>query len=315
MTGGPPNAAYGAHQMAYAGIPSFMRRPATRLLEGVDVAVVGVPLDGGASSFRAGARLGPRKIREASLLLWGYHRALQVAPLERLSLVDYGDLETRQGDVEGTVRSVAAQVGVILSSGARVVALGGDHTITLPLLRAHAGRYGPLAVLHVDAHADTWPGPVDHATPFRLAAEEGLIDREAYVVAGLRGSLSGPDDLQAPARLGARVFACEDCLALGIPEVVRQARSAIGQRPLYVSIDLDAADPAFAPGVGTPEVAGLTSQHLLELVRGLRDLHLVGMDVVELCPPYDPAEITALLAATVVFEFLALLALQQRPHP
>lgn len=311
----PPSAdraqpAYGAHLLAYAGIPSFMRRPATRELAGADVAIVGVPYDGGATSYRSGARLGPRQIRAASTLLWGYNAALGVAPLEVLRLIDYGDVAVQPGDTAQTMGAIAQESGVLLAAGLSVVALGGDHSITLPLLRAHAARYGPLAVLHLDAHADTWAGPPDHSTTFRHAIEEGLIAPASYVLVGMRGPLWAAEDAIAPRELGALVWGADECLTLGIPAVVASLREHLAGRPLYVSLDLDAADPAYAPGVGTPEIGGLTSHQLLQLVRGLRGLRLIGADVVELCPPYDHGDITAVLAANLVFELLSLLALQ-----
>lgn len=304
-----PNPAYGAHLMAFAGIPSFMRRPASRALDGVDVAVVGVPFDSGAAAFRSGARMGPRHIRQASLLLWGYNRVLQVAPLDVLNVVDYGDVAVEPTHIEDTMRAIVHEVDGILQAGARVIALGGDHSISLPLLRAHAARYGPLAVVHLDAHPDTWPGRPDHATPFRYALEEGLIDRQAYAQIGIRGPIVHADDVEAARDLGAQVFTIEQCFDLGIPAVVEVVRQMVDRRPLYISIDLDAADPAYAPGVGTPEVGGLTSYQLLQIIRGLRGLRLAGCDLVEVCPPYDAGEITSILAANLAFEFLSLLAL------
>lgn len=312
MKGSDP--AYGAHLLAYAGIPTFMRLEATRRLAGVDVAIVGVPFDSGATSYRSGARLGPRKIREVSPLLWGYNSALAVAPLQVLRAVDYGDVAVDPTDVPGSLAAIAAEVGAVLSAGAKVIALGGDHSITLPLLRAHAARYGSLAVVHIDAHSDTWAGKVDHSTPFRHALAEKLIVAESYVQIGIRGPVWAAEDVTAAERLGARVLRGDECLEKGIPWAVQAVRSCVGQRPVYVSLDLDAADPAYAPGVGTPEVGGFTSHQLLQLVRGLRGLKLVGFDLVELCPAYDAGEITAILAANLAFEFLSLLALDPDAH-
>jgi agmatinase len=306
-----PNPAYGAHLLAYAGIPTFLRQPASRELEGVDVTIVGIPFDSGATSFRSGARLGPRRIREASSNMWGYHRTLHVAPLKVLNVVDYGDVTVEPTSIELTMGSIASEVATVLSKATKVVALGGDHSITLALLRAHAARFGPLALVQFDAHSDAWPGKVDHGTFFRYAAQEGLLDAQACVQVGIRGSLCEADDLEAASRLGAQVLTVDACFEMGIPAVVRAIRETVGERQVYVSLDMDSVDPAYAPGVGTPEVGGFSSYQMLQLVRGLQGLNLVGMDLVEVCPPYDSGEITSLLAATLAFDFLSLLAAAQ----
>ncbi|OGO06844.1 MAG: agmatinase [Chloroflexi bacterium RBG_13_56_8] len=289
-----------------------MRQTTSRLWMGVDVAVVGVPFDSGAVSFRSGSRLGPRKIREASLLLWGYNEALRVAPLDVLHMADYGDVIVEPANLDTTMRNIVAEVGSILEAGPTVIALGGDHSISLPLLRAHAARFGPLAVIHLDAHPDTWEGQVDHSTPFRHAIQEGLIDTKAYMQIGVRGPVWDATDIPSAKDLGAQVLTTQTCMEAGIPAIVQMVRDRVGARRTYVSLDIDVADPAYAPGVGTPEVGGLTSYQLLQLVRGMQGLNLVGFDLVEVCPPYDCSEITAILAANLVFEFLSLLALRRR---
>lgn len=305
-------AAYGAHLLAYAGIPTFMRRPASRALDGVDVAIVGIPFDSGAISYRSGARFGPRKIREVSPLLWGYNTALRTSPLEVLHVVDYGDVAVEPADMAATMHNIAAEIGAVVQAGVTVIALGGDHSITLPLLRAHAARFGPLAVLHLDAHSDTWEGRVDHSTPFRYALQERLVDSQAYYQVGIRGPVWAAGDIEQAKDLGARVLSTQDCMERGIPAILQEVCAGVGDRPLYISLDIDVADPAYAPGVGTPEVGGLSSYQLLQIVRGLVALNLVGFDLVEVCPPYDPGEITAILAANLVFEYLSLLA--RRAH-
>ena len=302
------NPAYGAHLDAYAGIPSFMRRPATRELEGVDVAIVGVPFDSGAISFRSGARLGPRRIRELSLIIWGYNPVLRVAPLDVLSVVDYGDVAVDPVDMAATMQAITAEAGQVVQQNVTVAAFGGDHSITLPLLRAHASRYGPVALIHFDSHCDTEAGGYQHGTPFRHAVTEGLIDTEAFVQVGIRGPLYAGDEVENSRRLGARVLTIDDCFEQGIPTVIQTMRQVVGDRPAYVSLDIDAVDPAHAPGTGTPEVGGFNSYQIIQLVRGLRGLHLVGFDLVEVSPPYDSADITAILAANLVFEFLSVLA-------
>lgn len=298
----------------YSGIATFGRRPYTRNLAGVDVAVVGIPYDG-ATSYRSGARFGPRGVREQSLLLWGYHNALAVAPFRTLSVIDYGDVEVVPVDVLATQRAIEDEVGTIVAAGCTVLALGGDHSVTLPLLRAHARKYGPLGVIHFDAHPDTWDSEFggnkySHGTPFRRAIEEGLIDTSAYMQIGIRGPTSGPQDYADALRLGARMITLDEALASGIPAVVNEVRQRIGSRPVYLSLDIDAVDPAFAPGTGTPEVGGFTSQQMLQMLRGLKGLSFVGFDLVEVAPPFDHAGITSVLAANLAFEFLALRALR-----
>lgn len=306
------NPAFGAHLQPFAGIPSFMRQPATRELDGVDVAIVGIPYDGG-TSHRSGVRFGPRKIREASLMLWGYHHTQRVAPLEVLRVVDYGDVDVSPVDIEANNVAVTNEVAAVLKGGARVIALGGDHSITLPLLRAHAAQYGPLAVVHFDSHCDTglpeFAGrPYSHGTPFRYAIKEGLIDTSAYLQIGIRGPSSRATYRSDAEALGAHVITIEEAFEFGMPAVIKKIHERVGNRRVYVSLDIDAADPAYAPGTGTPEVGGFTSYQLLQLVRGLADLDLIGCDLVEVSPPYDHGDITAILAANLAFEFLALLA-------
>ncbi len=311
-----PDPAYGAGMEPFHGIPTFMRLPASRQLEGIDVAVVGVPYDSGAS-YRSGTRFGPRKIREASLLLWGYNEVMGVAPTKVLNIVDYGDVEIIPVDIQATMKSIHSQVGGLLEKGVSVAALGGDHSISLPLLRAHADKFGPLAVVHFDSHPDTWDEeydgfPFSHGTPFIRAIEEGLIDTGAYLQIGIRGPTSGINDLQEARRLGAQIIKIEQAFEMGIPAVIQEIKVKMGDRPVYVSLDIDALDPAYAPGTGTPEVGGFTSFQMLQLVRGLKGLNLVGFDLVEVSPPYDPSEITSILAANLAFEYLSLLALAKQ---
>lgn len=298
----------------YSGIATFGRQPHTRDLAGVDVAVVGVPYDG-ATSYRSGARFGPRAVREQSLLLWGYNNALAVAPFEKLRVVDYGDADVVPVDVLATMQAVEAEVALILQAGPRVVAIGGDHSISLPLLRAHAARYGPLALLHFDAHPDTWDREFgnhrySHGTPFRRAAEEGLIDTSAWLQVGIRGPTGSNADYEDSRQLGARLMTMAEAAELGATGVLAEIRQVVAGKPTYVTLDIDAVDPAFAPGTGTPEVGGFTSRELLALVRGLAGLDLVGFDLVEVSPPFDHGSITAILAANLAFEFLSLLAVR-----
>ena len=309
-----PNLALGAHLDGYAGIPSFMRQPVTRDLSGVDVAIVGIPFDGGAVSNRSGARMGPRKVREASLIMWGYHPQFQVTPHQELRIVDYGDVAVQPTNIDETMASISATAREILGQGPKLLALGGDHSITLPLLRAHAAKFGPLAVIQFDSHVDTEAGGFQHGTPFRFAIEEGLIDTQAFVQVGIRGPLGNADDVEDARRLGAQVLTIDACFEMGIPVVIQRIREVIGERLAYVSLDIDAVDPAYAPATGTPEVGGFSSYQIVKLVQGLRGLNLVGFDLVEVCPPYDCGDITSILAANLAFQFLGLLALHKRGH-
>lgn len=303
-------------QQPYQGIATFGRCPHSRDLSAADVAIVGVPYDG-ATSYRSGARFGPRAIRELSLLLWGYNNALKVAPFEKLRVIDFGDVNVVPVDILATQQAIEREVGNIVAAGVKVIALGGDHSIGLPLLRAQAAKFGPLAVVHFDAHPDTWNSEFgdhrySHGTSFRRAIEEGLIDKTAYMQIGIRGPTAGPQDYADAIRLGARMITLDEALERGIAAVVEEIVTVVGSRPTYVTLDIDAVDPAFAPGTGTPEVGGFTSHQILHLVRGLANLNIVGADVVEVAPAYDHGQITAILAANLVFELLSILALGRR---
>jgi agmatinase/guanidinopropionase len=300
----------------YQGIATFGRCPPTRDLSAADVAIVGVPYDG-ATSYRSGARFGPRAIREQSLLLWGYNNALKVAPFEKLRAVDFGDVNVVPVDVLATQQAIELEVGTIVAAGVKVIALGGDHSVTLPLLRAQAAKFGPMAVIHFDAHPDMWNTEFgghlySHGTSFRRAIEEGLIDTTAYLEIGIRGPTAGPQDYADAIRLGARMITLDAALERGMTAVTEEIVSVVGSRPTYVTLDIDAVDPAFAPGTGTPEIGGFSSQQMLQLVRGLANLNIVGADVVEVAPAYDHGQITAILAANLVFELLSILALKRR---
>lgn len=295
----------------FQGIATFGRAPFTLDYSPADVAIVGIPFDASVS-YRSGTRFGPRAIREQSLLLWGYNNAQRVAPFQSLKIVDIGDVDVVPVDIIETHRAIETAVAPIVQSGCKVVALGGEHSISLPLLRAHAAQYGPLAVVHFDAHPDTWDEEYaghkySHGTPFRRALEEGLIDRSAYLQIGIRGPTAGPQDYVDARSLGAQLITIDEALAIGIDKLIAVIRARVGERPLYVTLDIDAVDPAFAPGTGTPEVGGFSSFQMLQLVRGLRGLKCVGFDLVEVSPPYDGQQITAILAANLVFEFLSLL--------
>jgi agmatinase/guanidinopropionase len=309
------NLAYGADLEPFMGIPTFMRLPATRELEDVDVAIVGVPFDSG-TSYRSGTRFGPRKIRESSLMLWGHNPTMRIAPLQHLSVADYGDISVNPTSIEKTMASITRTTSEILETNTTLIALGGDHSITLPLMRATANKFGPLSLVHVDAHIDTWEeefedSPYSHGTPFRNALQEGLIREGEYIQIGIRGPVSDAKDYQEAKELGAHTITIHEVFENGIQRVLEEIHQRC-KGPVYVSLDIDSADPAYAPGTGTPEVGGLTSYQLLQLVRGLRGLNLVGFDLVEVSPPYDHSDITAILASNIVFEYLSLLALEKQ---
>jgi agmatinase len=297
----------------FAGIRTFMRLPHVTDLTGVDAAAVGIPFDT-ATSFRSGARFGPEGIRSASVLLRPYHPALDVDVLEALSVVDYGDLPVAPGDTEGTYRRIETGLTPLVDAGVFPLVLGGDHSITLAELRVLARRHGPMALVQLDSHTDTWDEyfdmPFFHGTTFRRAAEEGLVDPAASVQAGMRGSLFAASDLGDARAMGFTVIPSEELRALGPDGYAREVRGRVGGRPVFFSFDIDFLDPAFAPGTGTPEVAGFSTAEALALLRVLRGIRLVGADVVEVAPPYDPpGQPTAVAAANVALDLLALRAL------
>jgi agmatinase len=305
---GPPDA---SRAPRYTGVRTFARCPHVRERRGVDVAVVGVPFDT-ATSYRPGARFGPEAIRAGSTLLRPYHPALDVDVFANRSVVDWGDLEVTPGNAERTMTQVADGLAPLLDAGAVPIVLGGDHSIALGELRAHANAAGgPLAVVLLDAHADTWEDyygeRIFHGTPFRRAVEEGLVVPERSLIAGLRGPLYGAGDLDAARELGFELLTGDELRALGAEEYGRRARERVGDGPAFLSFDIDVIDPAFAPATGTPEVAGLTPHEALGLLRALAGMRFRGFDLVEVAPAYDgPGQGTALVAANIAYEFLAL---------
>jgi agmatinase len=299
----------------FAGVRTFMRAPHTTDLTGVDAAVYGIPFDT-ATTYRTGTRFGPEGIRSASALLRPYNPALEVNVVETLSIVDYGDLPVSPGDTERTYGQVEEALAPLVAAGVFPLGLGGDHSVTLAELRVLAGKHGPLALLQLDAHGDTWDEYFGqryfHGTTFLRAAEEKVIDPAASVQAGLRGSLFEDGDLESARELGFAVIPCDQLRTLGPGGYASLARERIGTRPVFISFDVDVLDPAFAPGTGTPEVGGLSTAEALALLRALRGINLVGADVVEVSPPYDgPGQQTSLAAANVAYELLSLRALAQ----
>jgi agmatinase len=289
-----------------------MLLPVAPSLEGLDVALLGVPYDGG-TSYRSGARFGPRAIREQSSLIRSWHPVLKVHPFERLQVADCGDVDVVPISIERTYEAITARINEVVRVGAVPVCAGGDHSISLAILRAVAGRHGPVGLVHFDAHPDTWDeyfgSKFFHGTPFRRAVEEGLVEPRRMIQVGIRGPLYGPEDFEFQDRHGIEVLRIEAVKEMGTARIVERFERLRGG-PVYVSFDIDAVDPAYAPATGTPEVGGLSSYEALSLVRGLASLSIVGADVVEVSPPYDgPGQITALLAANLLFELICLLAL------
>jgi agmatinase len=298
----------------YTGVRTFAGRPHTTDLAGVDVAVVGVPFDT-ATSFRPGARFGPEAIRAGSTLLRPYHPPMQLDVLGSVNVVDYGDLAVTPGNAERTAGQIADGVGSVLGAGAVPLVLGGDHSVVLGELRAHAAAAGePVGVVLLDAHADTWDEYYGeryfHGTPFRRAVEEGVVAPERSLFAGMRGSLYAASDLEDAREMGFQIVAGDELRALGPGDYSQLVRARLGEGPAYLSFDIDVIDPAFAPGTGTPEVAGLLPHEALVLLRSLAGIRFRGFDVVEVSPAYDnAAQTTAMLAANVAYEMLALTAL------
>ncbi len=288
---------------SFAGALSFMRRKYTRDLNGVDVAVTGVPLDL-ATTNRPGARFGPRAIRAATPgISWERPWPWDFDPFDRLAVIDYGDCEFDHGEPESITPFVEKHIAAILKSGAASLVLGGDHFVTYPVLRAYAKKYGPLSLLHFDAHSDTWSEKtrrLDHGTMFYHAVREGLVDDSRSIQIGLRTTNDEP--------LGFNILDARWVHQHGPDAVAARVRDVVGHKPVYLTFDIDCLDPAYAPGTGTPVCGGLSSWQALEVIRGLVGINLVGMDVVEVAPCYDVGEITATAAATLAAEFLCLFA-------
>lgn len=292
----------------FGGIASLFRLPVQSDASGLEIALVGVPLDCGTSN-RAGSRYGPRQIRCESVLVRPYGMATGAAPFDSFQIADTGDVALNTYNLEKSVDLIQAHFDRLLATGAKTVAMGGDHTITLPILRAQAKRHGPLAVVHVDAHADMndhmFGEPVTHGTIFRRAIEEGLIDPRAMVQIGLRATGYAADDFDWARQQGVRVVPAEACWYRSLAPLMEEVRAQFGsERPVYLSFDIDGLDPSVAPGTGTPEPAGLSASQGLEVIRGVFGLNLIGADLVEVSPPYDTTGNTALLAANLLFEML-----------
>jgi agmatinase len=305
---GPPDASVVPR---FAGPATFARLPRADQVDSFDIAVLGVPFDAG-TSYRPGARFGPAHVRESSRLLRPYNPSQDMSPFAVQQVVDAGDVAANPYDIPQALTEIHAGALDLTSGGARLLTIGGDHTIALPLLRAVAERHGPVAVVHFDAHLDTWDtysgAAYTHGTPFRRAGEEGLLDQAACAHVGIRGPLFDAQDLVDDAAIGFQVVPADQTDDLGWRGIAERVHARVGDRPVYVSIDIDVLDPAFAPGTGTPEAGGLTSRELLQVLRSLADLNLVGADVVEVAPAYDHAQITGIAAAHVAYELISAMA-------
>ena len=296
----------------FAGPPTFALLPRRDEVSRCDVAVVGVPFDSG-TSYRPGARFGPPRSGRVPGCCAPGTRACEVAPFGAQQVADAGDIACNPFDIKEAVDQIEAGAAELLTEAGHLLAIGGDHTIAYPLLRVANQRFGPVALVHFDAHLDTWQtyfgAPLTHGTPFRRAAEEGLFLDEHSMHVGIRGPLYAQSDLEEDAELGFRIISAMDVDRDGIDGVAAAIRERVGDQPLYLSIDIDVLDPAHAPGTGTPEAGGLTSREVLGILRGLAGTRLVGADVVEVAPAYDHAEMTTVAAAHICYELLALMAL------
>ncbi|MBU2070727.1 MAG: agmatinase [Gammaproteobacteria bacterium] len=305
------NQPLGGNEMPRFGGPAtFMRLPTATELSGIDVGIIGVPFDIGTSN-RPGARLAPRQIRDESRMLRPYNMATRAAPFDSLQVADLGDVAINTFNLSKSINIIEQHYRQLTAAGVLPLTLGGDHTIVLPILRALAAQHGPLALVHVDAHADVnehmFGEPIAHGTPFRRAVEEGLLQGDKVFQIGLRGTGYAADDFDWPRQQGFTVVTAEDCWGKSLETLMAQVRQTIGDTPCYISFDIDGIDPAYAPGTGTVEIAGLTVPQALQIIRGTKGLNLVGGDLVEVSPPYDTTGNTALLAANLVYEMLCVL--------
>ena len=301
----------------YAGPSTFARIPELRDVEYCDVAIIGVPFDAG-TSYRPGARFGPQAVRQASRQLrTNYHPNYDVEPFKVQQVADAGDITCNPFNIDEAIKQIEDGATELLNKVGSIVTIGGDHTIALPLLRAVNKKCGqPVALVHFDAHLDTWDtyfgAPYTHGTPFRRAREEGLFLDDASMHVGIRGPLYSRDDLKEDEELGFKIIHCDDFQTQSIDQIVKRIRDRVGDNPLYLSIDIDVLDPAHAPGTGTPEIAGMTSREMLNVLRGLSGMNLVSADVVEVAPAYDHAELTSTAAATIVYELINIIANNQK---
>ncbi|MCI9618563.1 MAG: agmatinase [Dorea sp.] len=299
----------------FCNMGTFMRMTKVDSAKGLDFAIAGAPFDT-ASSFRSGSRFGPNAIRNISAMMKPNNVILQVNIMENLKGGDIGDFNVTPGYIHPTYDAIEAGVAGILEENAVPIVLGGDHSITLAELRAVAKKYGPVALVHFDSHSDlcdeVFGQKYNHGTPFRRAIEEGLIDPAHSIQIGMRGSLYDPNEHKMAADLGMLLIPAHKVREMGFEALIRTAMERVGDKPVFLTFDIDFVDPAYAPGTGTPEVAGFTSYESLSLVRAIKDMNFVGFDIVEVLPAYDSGEVTAYLAANIVFEYLSILAAKKK---
>ena len=292
----------------FSGISTFMRLPAATIADDLDIAVIGIPYDGG-TTYRPGPRFGPRAVREQSAIIRPWNPVLNLNPFEKWRMGDCGDLSINPLSIEDTFERITAQLNAVLATGARAACVGGDHSILLPILRSIHKRFGKVALVQLDAHNDTWAGyfgsPHSHGTPVRRAVEEGLLLPDKTLQIGLRGQVYSKDDFDFGRKHGFQAITSEEFHRGGVALVKRTLKKLKGA-PVYITFDIDVVDPAFAPGTGTPQVGGLSSAQALELVRSLAGLKIIGCDLVEVSPPYDNGSITSLLAANLLYEMVCL---------
>lgn len=308
-----PATAFASPRFCNSG--NFMRMERRASADGLDFAIYGIPFDTG-SSYRSGARFGPQGIRNISVMMKPNNPVHAINILDHLKGADLGDVNVVPGYILPTYEAIEEFTSSIIDAGALPIALGGDHSITLPELRAIARKHGPVSLVHFDSHADindqVFGQLYNHGTPFRRAHEEGLIDTTRSIQVGMRGSLYDLNEFRLAAGLGFTLIPTHEVRAMGLPAVVDEIKRVVGGNKAFLTFDIDFIDPAFAPGTGTPEVGGYSTFEAISLIRGLTGIDFVGFDVVEVAPPYDVAEITSLAAANLVFEFLSLLAVQRR---
>ena len=297
----------------FAGPSTFARLPELRDVEQCDIAIVGAPFDGG-TSYRPGARFGPMAVRQASRhLRTRFHPEHDLLPFARVQVADAGDVPCNPYSIEEAIKQVEESASALLRQAAHLITIGGDHTIAFPLLKAVRERFGQVALVHFDAHLDTWDtyfgAPFTHGTPFRRAAEQNLFLDDSSLHVGIRGPLHSENDLISDEELGFRVVSCQDIARHGPDYVIQRIHERVGDKPMYLSIDIDVLDPAHAPGTGTPEIGGMTTREMQLIIQGCKGLNLVAADVVEVAPAWDHAELTSLAAASVIYEIISLMAL------
>ncbi|MBK5262196.1 MAG: agmatinase [Peptostreptococcaceae bacterium] len=299
----------------FCGIKTFMRIPNVREVEGVDVAIVGIPFDT-ASTYRTGSRFGPAAIRDMSVTVRPYNINMEINSFEHISVIDYGDLDIIPGYIEESYKIMEDELTKLLSNDIIPICMGGDHSITLGELRAVAKKHGPVALVHFDSHTDTvdsyFGKAYNHGTPFYHAIKEGLIDPEHSIQVGMRGNLYTPNGFKDSEDLGLQVITAREMHKIGMEETAKRIMDRVNGKKVFLTFDIDFVDPAYAPGTGTIEIGGFTSFETMELIRGVKDLNTVAFDLVEVAPSYDPTQITANLAANIIHDFIAMVAIKRR---